>query len=139
MLGGTAGAVLCGEFRVGELKAVPLPIPAASFLGVQGMGSSGALGVVGCGGGSWVTIADGMRSVMSVRRSGHAELLARAGAGASCPPQLSLQPCVGPGALCLLSATRARCGEELWGERGGRVGWCLAVVQLEQPRSIHSS
>lgn len=47
VLGGTAGAVICSEFRAGGLKAVPLPTPAASFLGVRGMGSSGVVSAMG--------------------------------------------------------------------------------------------
>lgn len=69
---------------------------------------------------------------MSVRRSGHAKLLARAGAGASCPPQLSLQPCVGPrGPVPAVSHQ----GQEWRGAVGREQEWCLAMVRLEQPHS----
>lgn len=140
LLGGTTGAVLCGELGDGGVSSwchCPCSIPTASFWGVRGPGGSRVLGegesplVPGWGdprgggllvvGGSWVTIADGMRSVMSARRSGHAKLLAQAGAGAGagCPPRQSPQPGVGPGAPSLPSAAVAGSGEELRGERSG--------------------
>lgn len=127
------------SWGVRGLELVPLPLqhPYSILLGGAGTGwqrGAGGGGIPTCArlggppgwgvlvvGGSWVTIADGMRSVMSARRSGHAKLLAQAGAGAGvgCPPRQSPQPGVGPGAPSLPSAAVAGSGEELRGERSG--------------------